>query len=1218
LEKIIINDARSQYGRLLEALQDGYVRVDEYTQADLMAFAVEFSGLINYFNTEDRVEGDWMGFFLMDNAFLLSYIASTDIKRIEEKFEQALFNAKNARQFPVKFKFLREVFEHILFPARLFNLFLKVLDSRPAFELLALKQELVDIIKPGLSQQLRKLKSWDEGAASKNALDKKIGLHFHGFLPIWNIQQTPPDDSIFRGRTMNQKIDCALTPLRSVFETFIYQLAFIKQFAENLLPDALAGPHKPHVALYLSFLKLYGSARDQLNTITDRYRDFYYTDVLRQKKRPYTPDNVYLSFTMAEEEGVTNATIGKGSLFLAGADENGQDILYAANKDLSVGKTAINRVYTVFTRQGPLIQYAVPPEPPGCGCTPVPEPITAVTGLYAGDYLAPDEAGDPVLPVNGFATMGNDHIDTFNQYATAGFTIASDALLLTGGDRDISFTFLITGAAQKTIAAALLELSQATGKDETDLLKDILQQAFNIYLSTENEWLKVDGYTVSYNLPADNVSDPAVYPWGVFKVSFTLPFSAPGIMAFRNEATGEPEGLPTAKFILRQEPLVLKEDPQILVYPISILHEMRISQVLINANVQNFGNFSLRNNESDIDTSTPFNPFGSIPVKGSYVEITGGELFSKRIDSLSIQLEWFDLPQNKKGFCGYYKYYKIDADGNPLDPPIDNDSFRVKIYTVHPGSWELKYPGQLHHLFSTQGAPTPLPPTPIPPPMHCGRLCPTTSFDALPVSSSKPPDYYVVADSRLRIELSEPDYGFGSDLYAINLMKAVINDLPPVSDKELEFPLPPYTPSAASLLVHYSCSAILSFDAAGNNNNFFHILPFDGYQPVREQTPTLLPSFNEGNLILGFSGWGGAQTLSLLFSMSSPQNLPGATDTNICWSYLSDNRWVYLSPSDMLSDGTNHFRNTGIISLKFPSFPIKDNTLLPSDLTWIRATTKKNALQVAPTLGLYPHALTATWQNNDNTATHLQTPLPAFTIREAVTDIGDIQNILQPLASFGGRPAETDSELIIRTGERLNHKQRAVLPQDYERLVLEQFPQVYKVKCLPHHSRQRSHQAGHVLVVVVQGPNDTNRLMPQTPVADPATLTSIKNYLAEYLSPFITLDVCNPVYVQIKVNCTVQFVQGIDAGKYIDQLNQDLILYLSPWYYDQAREAKAGNYVSPADISGFIQTRPYIAFLDTVRLDYDPLPGQLETGWYFLTSAAGHDIKEFNEQICEP
>ena len=57
--------------------------------------------------------------------------------------------------------------------------------------------------------------------------------------------------------------------------------------------------------------------------------------------------------------------------------------------------------------------------------------------------------------------------------------------------------------------------------------------------------------------------------------------------------------------------------------------------------------------------------------------------------------------------------------------------------------------------------------------------------------------------------------------------------------------------------------------------------------------------------------------------------------------------------------------------------------------------------------------------------------------------------VRQPWPSFDLRPQETASGWITRVAERLRHRARALTPWDCERLVLQAFPEVFKLKCIP-------------------------------------------------------------------------------------------------------------------------------------------------------------------------
>jgi hypothetical protein len=100
--------------------------------------------------------------------------------------------------------------------------------------------------------------------------------------------------------------------------------------------------------------------------------------------------------------------------------------------------------------------------------------------------------------------------------------------------------------------------------------------------------------------------------------------------------------------------------------------------------------------------------------------------------------------------------------------------------------------------------------------------------------------------------------------------------------------------------------------------------------------------------------------------------------------------------------------------------------------------------------------------------------------------------------------------------------------------------------------------------------------------------------------------VANPVYVRIEVEAVVALADTEDAGAAITRLNDELVRYLSPWFYDAARATLGGRYVDEDAISTFIETRPYVDELWELRLWYDPAPGAFE--WFFLTSARQHRI----------
>jgi hypothetical protein len=445
-----------------------------------------------------------------------------------------------------------------------------------------------------------------------------------------------------------------------------------------------------------------------------------------------------------------------------------------------------------------------------------------------------------------------------------------------------------------------------------------------------------------------------------------------------------------------------------------------------------------------------------------------------------------------------------------------------------------------------------------------------------------------------------------------SFLQACIDDcLAEEKKKELKYPNEPYNPQATRVSINYAahCS-IQTTESEEACGLFYHLLPFGGYYRVDTSTkraPALLPEISSpGNLYIGLSQFAPSQTLTLLFEMaaqnaSQPPRLPPAR-----WDYLSGNKWIALQAGQIRADSTGGLQNSGVVSLSLPSYDPLNNTVLSGDYGWLRASTPKKPGGFPDSVAVYAQAGLATWQNIDNTGETLREPLPPHSIVTSIQELPDIGRIDQPMESFGGRPPENEREFKTRVGERLRHKDRGILGWDYERLVLERFPAIWKVQALPARNTRGGSAPGDLLVVVVPGPDSAQMLDPTAPAASSELLAAIQAYLEGMISPFVALQVVNPVYVRVKVTTTVAFRSGGDRGSDIDRLNQELIEYLSPWYYSASRALTEGEYASESDISAFIQTRPYVSAMYTIELARDPDPRTLE--WYFLTSSRAHVI----------
>ncbi|MDJ0713961.1 MAG: hypothetical protein QNJ54_07050 [Prochloraceae cyanobacterium] len=281
---------------------------------------------------------------------------------------------------------------------------------------------------------------------------------------------------------------------------------------------------------------------------------------------------------------------------------------------------------------------------------------------------------------------------------------------------------------------------------------------------------------------------------------------------------------------------------------------------------------------------------------------------------------------------------------------------------------------------------------------------------------------------------------------------------------------------------------------------------------------------------------------------------------------------------------TNGLVDAGIIRLSIPDKATSQHNLLPSSLHWLRVTVKENATAIPDTLDIKTQAVRATFVNQGNAAEHFSKPLAANSIQGFVTRDPAIKTVQQPYTSFGGKPKEDNRAFTMRVSERLRHKQRAITPWDYERLVLEHFPKIYKVKCITSAAGDRNPGAAKVTVVVVPDIANTAPFFPLEPKAPLYLLKEIEAYLQKYTSPFVQIVVKNPRYERIKYRVAIRFRSGYEQGYYLDRLNEDLKRFLSPWAYKEQADITFGSSIHSSSVIHFIEKRPYVDYVANLKL----------------------------------
>jgi hypothetical protein len=947
-------------------------------------------------------------------------------------------------------------------------------------------------------------------------------------------------------------------------------------FDQKLLDDINSRSDvQPHYALFIAFLRLFQIAQNDLNQFTRRHLDFYYEKVLGLAKRDGEPDKVHVIFDLAKN--VSQHLLAKDTPVDAGKDASGKNLRYKLEDQIIVNTAKISDLRSVYRS----------PQDHGI--------IRFASQANSGDGMG--SALDENHPQ--WDAFGNARLPQ----AQIGFAIASPILLLKEGNRRI------------TVKIAFDNELSAPDEDSTT-------NAFELYFSSEKEWMGPIAVSPEIITSGENATG----------LSFTGTIDA-GQPAVVNFDSGKLSGnFPGASPVMQVK----------IVQPgfLSFIGNAKVKSVRVDVDVSGVTSLAVENDQSPLNAKKAFMPFGPQPVKGSSFYIGYEELLYKDLTGMSLTIEWLDAPAD---FSDHYSGYpgirfKRAVAGEGLRPaasalrsaspglsrsatiPVQffsaytNSSFTAGFYLRDKFQCNV---GLFNHTDAAKAVT--IPPQPV---THArlkfssldkARLTPGRMFRNPDLTSlkgvlAKPLAPVESAGSRaedfvpeelktrfIRLELLRD---FGHKIYPSVLTNSIQNNR--------DTPNAPYTPTIKSVSLSYRASTgevnvnettpesyllkdlqLLHVDVFGTAEQHGYLksqIPF----PVERSIPLIPQHRSEGEFCFSIEDAAPLQTVNVLFQLSEGTANPVKEAQDISWFVLCANEWKLLTGENILSDATNHLLRSGIIRFYLPQEATNDNTILEAGKYWIKGVIEKDTDAVCKFIALHPQAALAIFDDGENDVNHLAASLPANTISKLVTKNAAIKTITQPYASFEGRLREDSTSFYTRVSERLRHKQRAVAIWDYERIILQQFPSIYKVKCLSHSSEQESccacRRPGQVTLVVVPDLKNKTPVDPLKPKAPLDTLTAIEDYLKKMHSMFIEVHTRNPEYEELQLDFKVQFKRNYEFGFYSKKLNDDLIRYLSPWAFSPSFEISFGGRVHKSVILNFIEELEYVDFITSFKM----------------------------------
>ena len=645
----------SQKDRLLKALLPEHVKVDERSLSDLLAFAAEYGKLLKFYELDNSPNGDWSRFIKSDITVFLASIIATDLSKIEKEHKQLITRLSNVPRPEEKLEVLEGLFNQVLAMARQVNdwyvhsLNMNRLKVEESFEL---ENELENAIKQQLASKLVEILDLQEDLGfneSGTFSRQEITEHFHNNWFKKHELVGASEIKIF-DKKVEDKIKDYTKTIRIHFRTFYSVTAYVLQIAPKFQMQSLTDKddHRPDIGLFISFLELFKQLQDQMNGITEKHLDFYYYNVLKLKERGLKPDKVNVFFDIAKH--VDTHLLPKGTLLSAGRDLKGIEHFYATDEDLLLNQAKIEELKTVFISKNDKI---------GVGSS-----YQLITNLYKADKAnSKDGRGGRFIndeenwPTFGHELMELPKDEQQMQYAEIGWAIAAPVLQMEEGHRIVTMRINFTKSSMYTLNLLIKDLSKNLEISKEDAFTQVFKESLDVFVTAENGWIKAQACEV---LPPRN--------WDLSEITMvvSIPASAPGIVGYNaSNATGNYETeFPVLKVV---------QNNHARVFTYSFLKELELERITIDVDVKGIKRLTLSNNLGGIDASVPFQLFGAIPTQGSYLMIGKEELFKKNITDLQLNINWHNLPKDKRGFRGFYEEYELG---------IKNDSF-IRIFPFY-------------------------------------------------------------------------------------------------------------------------------------------------------------------------------------------------------------------------------------------------------------------------------------------------------------------------------------------------------------------------------------------------------------------------------------------------------------------------------------------------------------------------------------------------------
>ena len=1135
--------------RILEILNPENIKIDDREVEDLIMFTLKLSKKINFYNLKNKKEGHWDGLIELDDTFLIAEILKFDLmlydqQRLNIVRELNDFSSQREKEiiFGNLFSILAKYFENIN------KWYVSSTRNITSVESSPIELELEQAI-------INKLKSVFELFVGyyldlKDHADYELDLEFDPslFASIWGVKDINPID-IFADIDLQQpplssglkKLILLYNPVYSIL--YNIQLRARPLFEKSLQERSI---HKAHMGLILAFFDLFKNLQLDLNSLSKKHLDYYYKNILMQEPKKVTPKKMFVYFDINQNQKSIN--LAADSKIIAGQYENGDNILYTSNNEINLNNTKVSELRTFFISKNNRFDYN--------------SNFRLVSGLFSKTHC---KTNDDVIKFNEnedvFSTLGEEQFlkTVTNQtmdLANVGFAISSATLRLAKSTRVINFKIQFTPNSIKTLTNLIIDISNHRRLSEEEIFSEIFDQMFLINYTNEEGWESVEDYTIIY---------PEDWSEGEIKVQVVLDKRKPSVDNY-HEAIHEKNynvDFPIFEFLLNSGDFY---------HSYSFLAGMELSKIEIDVKVEGLNKLTAINKQGNVDLNSEFEILGAAPTKGTSITIGSNELFCKPISKLSLRWEYKNLPVESEDLKEYFENYNRE---------IDNYSFKLKLSALSDFTYQrIGSEDPQFEMFQLDEE---------------AKI--KTSFEIKDIDVSKfqlKPKYDLEYESVeeyskesetgfLKLTLTEPKIGFGFDVFTSIYNEAILKASTQKKGQEITPPNQPWSPIVEDLSLDYSSKTTLYFNQSllsendyEQRNSFFLISNEGNTKTFNEDSvisPLLIPKFdNAGEFIIGLNNVQAPQMLNLFVDVKKSENTDYEFSEKLDWFYSSSNGWKLLKPNQILYDETLSLLKSGVISLNLPQDISNDYNFFNNDKYYIKAVSKNKADQFSLIKAIHNNGLTLSEIVPEDPTLQFTPQSEAGSVQELVTPVNGILRINQPLPSFGGNPQETTLQFYDRVSRLLRHKNRPITQWDIENFLLDKFDWLMHVKCIWDH--QKGDENDSVVKILCLKKIDQSQNIDEIKL-NGADMIEVKNLLYQYCSPFLKVEIINPVFEDLWIKCKIKF-SNISGGKAINELNNEFFKFICPWV---SGEGPIKTLFKKSEIVQFIKTRPYVSFV---------------------------------------